>query len=136
MKHFLCLTALLVAGLATACAGSADPAARVFFTAPADGATVTSTVHVTWGAENFIVEPAGAVKSGAGHLHLMVDTDCVQPGQIVPNDATHLHYGKAQLEAELDLAPGPHTLCLQAADGAHTALAGAGMTHVIKLTVE
>jgi hypothetical protein len=136
MKHSLILFALLVAGLAAACGGAAGPAPRVFFTAPADGSTISGPVHVTFGSENFAVEPAGAVRAGAGHLHIMVNTDCLPAGQVIPNDETHLHFGKAQLEADLDLAPGPHTLCLQAADGAHTALAGDGLTHVIRITVE
>lgn len=126
---------LLAIGLS---AGAAHPAgqARVFFTSPNDGATVSSPVKVTMGAENFVVEPAGKVKAGAGHLHIMVDTDCVAAGQVVPADAAHLHYGKGQLEANLALSPGTHTLCLQAADGAHIALAGAGMTQKITLTVK
>ena len=127
-------SAALLAILLCACA---SPAAtpRVSFTSPADGATVASPVHVTMAAENFIVEPAGAVKGGAGQLHIMVDTACVAPGSVVPSDAQHLHYGKAQLEADLELAPGMHILCLQAADGAHTALAGEGMTQQITITV-
>jgi hypothetical protein len=126
---------LLLVGL-TAGAALAAGQARVFFTSPRDGATVTSPVKVTMGAENFVVEPAGKVKAGAGHLHIMVDTDCVTAGAVVTADATHLHYGKGQLEAELGLSPGTHTLCLQAADGAHIALAGAGMTQKITLTVK
>lgn len=126
---------LLVVGLSTGAAHAAAQA-RVFFTSPRDGATVTSPVKVTMGAENFVVEPAGKVKAGAGHLHIMVDTDCVAAGQVVPADAAHLHYGKGQLEASLALSPGTHTLCLQAADGAHIALAGAGMTQKITLTVK
>jgi hypothetical protein len=66
----------------------------------------------------------------------MVDTDCLAAGQVVPKDDTHLHYGKGQLEAELALPPGLHTLCLQAADGAHIALAGEGMTQRITITVK
>ena len=126
---------LLVAGL-SACATLGAGQARVFFTSPSDRAAVTSPVKVTMSAENFLVEPAGAVKAGAGHLHIMVDTDCVAAGAVVPSDATHLHYGKGQLKAELALSPGTHTLCLQAADGAHIALAGAGMTQKITLTVK
>ena len=120
----------------TACAAPAAQTPRVSFTSPANGATVSSPVHLTWGAENFTVEPAGEVTAGAGHLHVMVDTDCMPAGQIVPKDDTHVHYGQGQLEADLELAPGPHTLCLQAADGAHTALAGEGMTQVINITVK
>ncbi len=109
---------------------------RVFFTAPTDQAVVSSPVKVAMGAEGFIIEPAGAIKAGAGHLHIMVDTDCVAVGTLVPKDATHLHYGKGQMEAEIALSPGPHTLCLQAADGAHIALAGHGMTQKIAITVK
>lgn len=126
---------LLVAGLSARAASGAGQA-RVFFTSPSDGATVTSPVKVTMGVENFLVEPAGPVKAGAGHLHIMVDTECGAAGAVVPADAAHLHYGKGQLEAELALLPGTHTLCLQAADGAHIALAGAGMKQKITLTVK
>ncbi len=135
-RSALALTLLLVLAGLSAYAASAGSQARVFFTSPSDGATVTRPVKITMGAENFIVEPAGPVKAGAGHLHIMVDADCVAAGQVVPSDATHLHYGKGQLEAELALSPGTHTLCLQAADGAHIALAGAGMTQKMTLTVK
>jgi hypothetical protein len=109
---------------------------RVFFTSPADKATVSSPVKATMGAESFTIEPAGEVKPGAGHLHIMVDTDCVAAGQAVPKDDTHLHFGKGQTDAELKLSPGTHTLCLQAGDGAHVAVAGEGMTQKITITVK
>jgi len=38
---------------------------------------------------------------------------------VVPSDATHLHFGKAQTRAVVSLAPGEHTLTLQLADGIH-----------------
>ncbi len=128
----------LIATLALLLAACASPgtAPRVFFVSPADGATVASPVHVTLGTERFTVEPAGAVKPGAGHLHIMVDTACVAAGSVIPKDTQHRHYGQAQLAADLELTPGQHTLCLQAADGAHTALAGDGLTQQIKLTVK
>ena len=126
---------VVLPGLAAG-ASSIAGQARVLFTSPADGVTVSSPVKVTMGAVNLIVEPAGDVKAGAGHLHIMVDTDCLAAGQVVPKDDTHLHYGKGQLEAELVLSPGTHTLCLQAADGAHMALAGEGMTQRMTITVK
>jgi hypothetical protein len=140
MKHkqILKVFALILFVLALAACGSSggdEPEARVFFTNINDGDTVDSPVTVQWSAENFIIEPAGEVKAGAGHLHIMVDADCVATGQIVPADDTHLHYGKAQTEATLELTPGEHTLCLQAADGVHTALAGDGLVQVITITV-
>ena len=84
--------------------------------------------------DNFIVEPASnGVGEGRGHLHIMIDTPCIQARLTVPPDDQHLHFGQAQTTATLDLEPGEHTLCLQAADGSHTALP---LTHEITITVE
>lgn len=98
--------------------------ASVEFVQPTDGASVTSPVQVTMAATNFTIEPAGdgTVKEGSGHFHIMIDSDCVAPGETIPSDDTHQHYGTGATEAELELAPGSHTLCLQAGDAAHTAL--------------
>lgn len=120
--------------IVAACATPAQP--TVNFTQPQNNATVSNPVQVKWAAQNFRVEPAGAVNTGAGHLHVMVDTPCVAAGQVIVNDDTHKHFGKAQMETELSLTPGKHTLCLQAADGAHVALSGAGMTQQISITVQ
>ena len=127
---------LLSACVPVTAPAASPPAPRVYFVEPQAGATVASPVHVVMAAENFTVEPAGEVKPGAGHLHIVVDGECAAPGDAVPKDDTHLHFGKGQLEADLELAPGEHTLCLQAADGAHVALAGDGMTQTIAVTVE
>jgi hypothetical protein len=140
MKHkqILKVFALILFALALAACGSSggdEPEARVFFTNINDGDTVDSPVTVQWSAESFTIEPAGEVKAGAGHLHIMVNADCIASGQIVPADDNHLHYGKAQTEATLELTPGEHTLCLQAANGVHTALAGDGLVQVITITV-
>lgn len=133
MKTFPIIV-LLITALA-ACA-TTPPAPHVNFTEPQNGATVSNPVKLKWAAQNFRVEPAGTVNAGAGHLHVMIDTPCVAAGQVVANDDTHKHFGKAQMETELTLAPGKHTLCLQAADGAHVALSGAGMTQQISITVQ
>lgn len=112
------------------------PVSRIYFTSPTDGATVSSPVQVVMSGEFFTVEPAGTIHPGAGHLHILVDNDCITPGQVIPKDETHLHFGAGQLTAELELAPGEHMLCLQAADGAHFALPGEGMVETITITVE
>ena len=111
-------------------ASSASP--QVSFTSPADGATVKSPVTVTMTASNFTIEPAGDVHAGAGHFHVMVDVGCVAPGTVIPKDDAHVHLGKAQLSTDIVLAPGPHKLCLQVGDGAHTAL---DITDEIAITV-
>lgn len=131
----LVLVGLMLAG----CGGSgavAGPTPRVFFVEVKDGATVSSPVQVKMGAENFTIEPAGQVRTGAGHLHIMVDADCLPAGQTVPKDDNHLHYGNGQMEANLELEPGTHRLCLQAADGAHVALPGDGLKQQITITVK
>ncbi|HEX4946770.1 MAG TPA: DUF4399 domain-containing protein [Blastocatellia bacterium] len=132
---FAWMLLLLWAGL-SACSSPDPNQPRVFFTSPSNGATVTSPVKVTMDAANFIIEPAGTVRPGAGHLHIMIDTDCMPVGQMVPKDDTHRHFGQGEKQAELTLSPGTHTLCLQATDGAHVALPGEGMTQKITVTVK
>ena len=134
LKIFALILFILVLA-ACSSSGGDEPEARVFFTNINHGDTVDSPVTVQWSAENFTIEPAGEVKASAGHLHIMVDADCVAAGQIVPADDNHLHYGKAQTEATLELTPGVHTLCLQASDGIHTALTGDGLVQVVRITV-
>ena len=130
------VAAVILAGCGAAGTGSGSTAPRVTFEEPKDGQTVSSLVKVKLHVDNFTVEPAGPVKAGHGHLHITVDTDCVVAGQVIPKDDRHIHYGKGQTEADLQLAPGQHRLCLQAADGAHVALGGDGMRQSITITVE
>ncbi len=127
--------ATLVLGLGVVAASCAsNDSSRVFFIEPADGATVSSPVSVVMGVQDFVVEPAtNGVTEGHGHLHIMVDTPCVEPRLIVPPDAQHLHFGKGQLATEIELGTGEHFLCLQAADGNHTALrATQGITITVR----
>lgn len=110
------------AAVTTSSVLAGEDEAVVRFAEPLDGATVASPVKVRMEATDFTIEPAGEVREGAGHFHIVVDAECVAVGEVVPSDPTHLHYGKAQTEAEVPLAPGRHTLCLQVGDGAHSAL--------------
>ena len=89
-----------------------SPDARVFFVAPADGATVVGplvdgkvAVHVEMGAENLRVMRAGELAEGAGHHHIIIDGDGVPRGEAVPATPTHIHYGLAQTEAEANKPP-------------------------------
>ncbi len=56
-------------------------------------------------------------------------------GEVIPADDKHLHFGKGQSEAEVKLTPGPHTLTLQFADGAHRSY-GPELSKTIKITVK
>ena len=107
------------AAAAAPAADSGFSSARVFIVSPADGETLTSPVTVVFGVENFRVAPAGTFEAGTGHHHLLIDTDLPPLNQPIPADANHLHFGKAQTEATIELAPGPHTLQLVLGDGYH-----------------
>jgi hypothetical protein len=104
----------------------APPGSKVFFIEPTDGAEVKGPLvdgkvplKVKMGVEGIALEPAGAQKQGSGHHHIIVDGEFIAMGTVVPKDETHLHYGQAQSEADIALAPGDHTLTMQFADGAH-----------------
>ncbi|MFT4976887.1 MAG: hypothetical protein ACI8S6_002792 [Myxococcota bacterium] len=115
---------------------SAVPAgARVFFVSPAAGAEVSSPVKVQMGVEGMMVNPAGELKAGTGHHHIIVDSGGVAAGVAVPADETHIHYGKGQTETELELSPGEHTLTLQFANGVHQSY-GPQLSNSIQITVK
>lgn len=106
--------------------------ASASFTAPESGATVARRFTVAMAADGIDIEPAGEVRDGAGHFHVIVDAGCVEPGEVIPGDAQHLHFGDGSMTGELDLPAGSHTLCLQLGDGVHTAL---DLTHVVTVVV-
>lgn len=108
----------------------------VFIVSPQDGATVRSPVTVEMAARGVQVEPAGNVRPGAGHMHLLIDTDFAPSGEFIIADEQHLHLGRGELTTTLELEPGEHTLRLQFADGAHIALGGDQYRHQISVTVE
>ena len=110
-----------------------SPAVR--FAQPDDGATVSSPFEVVMEATGLVVEPSGEVNDGAGHFHILVDTDFVAAGEVIPTNEKHLHYGKGQTTVSLELSPGEHTLRLQFADGAHTALEGEQFQDTISVIV-
>lgn len=61
--------------------------------------------------------PASA---GTGHFHLLIDApESYEEGVAIPFDDTHLHYGKAQVQADVPLSSGSHTLTLQFANAVH-----------------
>ncbi len=110
--------------------------AAVHFVEPLNGAIVSPTFDVKMAATNLTVEPAGEIHPNAGHMHILVDTDFVAPGNVMINDAHHLHFGKGQLTTTLALGPGVHILHLQFANGAHVALDGIQYRDTITVTVK
>ncbi|PJF39983.1 MAG: DUF4399 domain-containing protein [Chloroflexi bacterium] len=110
---------------------------QVMFVGLEDGATVTSPVSLQWAAAGLVVEPAGQVlREDGGHLHVLINEDFVEAGEVIPNDETHRHFGGGQLGTELELEPGTYTLRLQMANGAHIAMDGEQYRDEVEITVE
>ncbi|MDQ2639596.1 MAG: DUF4399 domain-containing protein [Pseudomonadota bacterium] len=97
----------------------APAGAKVFIVSPKDGETVTTPVKVVFGISGMGLAPAGEKNDNAGHHHLLVDTDLPDPSLPIPADDKHVHFGKAQTEGEVALAPGHHTLQLVLGDYLH-----------------
>ena len=108
---------------------------QVFFKWPKDGSTVASPVFIDMGLEGMIVEPAGKVKSGYGHHHLLINQKFWPEGSVIPTSDTTLHYGKGQTDTSIELDPGTYILSLQFADGVHASY-GEKMSATIKINVE
>ena len=112
-----------------------SPQQSVFFVEPKDGATVSSPFKVVFGVKGMAVEPAGDIKPNSGHHHLLINLDAMKAGDAIPVDDTHLHFGKAQTETEVNLPPGNYLLTLQYANGAHVSY-GPPMSASIRVTVK
>jgi len=109
------VTLLVVIG----CGKKETPKGKVFFSEPKDGAVINGPVKVVMGMEGMEIKPAGEVVEGTGHHHILINKDFMPPGQVIPTDDDHRHFGKGQTEAVLDLPPGDYKLTLQFADGLH-----------------
>lgn len=102
---------------------------------PTDGATVSSPFRVRFVVVGMTVAPAGEVAPNSGHHHLLIGTGPVSAGEIVPSDATHLHFVDGQSDVQVSLSPGLHKLTAQFADGAHRSY-GPGMSQTITVMVK
>lgn len=117
-----------------AIAAEASPKQRVTFLEPKNGDKVSPKFKVKMGVDGYSIAPLGTMTKNTGHHHIIVDGGPVEMGTVVPTDKTHIHFGKGQTETELELAPGPHKLTLQFADGAHRSY-GPGMSETISIEV-
>lgn len=124
MKSFMSravLTGLLLGtSMLAAAATPAPKGAEVFIVSPKDGDTVPQEFKVRFGVKGIALAPAGDVTKNTGHHHLLIDVDKLPAaGAPIPTDANHMHFGKAQTEATIKLAPGKHTLQLELGDLGH-----------------
>ena len=99
---------------------SAAPSAKVFIISPKDGAEVSSPFEVVFGLQGMGIAPAGINFPNTGHHHLLIDLDKLPDLKSgIPADAQHLHFGKGQTQATIELDPGEHTLQLLLGDWMH-----------------
>ena len=145
MKSFISRTALaslllgasMFAGAAEIPRTPAPAGAQVSIVSPEDGATVDKTFKVKFGIEGMALAPAGDQTPNTGHHHLLIDVDQLPAENLpIPMDANHLHFGKAQTETEVTLAPGKHTLQLELADKNHVPFKPVIVSKKITVTVK
>lgn len=117
------MAALGTVALAAPAPGDGAPAdAKVYFVGLKDGDVVPPKLHLKFGLDKMTVRRAGEdiFDRRSGHHHLLVDQGPVPKGHIIMFGDDTIHYGQGQTEADITLKPGPHSLTLQFADGAHS----------------
>lgn len=107
----------------------------VFFKNINNGDTLTSPVMVQMGVIGMEIEPAGAIKEGFGHHHILINQTSWTEGNVIPMSDSTLHFGKGQEETALTLEPGTYTIALQFADGVHASY-GESMATAIEIIVQ
>ena len=94
--------------------------ASLYIISPKDGATVSGPFWCIFGLRGMGISHAGDQFPNSGHHHLLIDVDePLNPGEPIPQDKKHLHYGAGQTEALIELSPGQHTLQLVFGDAKH-----------------
>ncbi|MGL4882444.1 MAG: DUF4399 domain-containing protein [Waterburya sp.] len=87
--------------------------AQAYILEPVDGAVVPETFTVKFGLSGMDLVPAGVEQDNSGHHHLLIDQpELPDLSTSLPSTEQIRHFGKAQTETELTLAPGEHTLQL------------------------
>ena len=108
-------------GMTVATAAEPAPAgAREYIIWPKNGQVIKGGVFwLRMGLSQAGIAPAGVHKEGTGHHHLLIDTELPPPGEPIPNNRNHLHFGGGQTEVKIELPPGRHTLQLILGDADH-----------------
>jgi hypothetical protein len=99
-----------------------------------DGDVVSSPFKVKFAVTGMSLAPAGDSTVNTGHHHLLINTEGIPTGELVPADEKHIHFGKAQTETEVTLKSGNYRLTLQFANGLHQSY-GEVMRKSIQITV-
>jgi hypothetical protein len=102
---------LLIFVLCSSLASSSEN--KLYFIEPKDGATVNGPIKIVFGLSGMGVAPAGIDFPNTGHHHLLVDLENLPDlSKPIPANKNHIHFGKGQTEAILELPKGKRTLQL------------------------
>ena len=107
----------------------------VDFIEPKNGDVLSSPFKVRFLVTGMEIRPAGDLSENTGHHHLIINSESIQAGNVVPADEKHIHFGKGQTETTVDLPKGRHRLTLQFANGLHQSY-GEQMSKSIEIVVE
>jgi len=117
---FAVIGTLLLAGHPHAQTQPPPEGAKVYIIWPGDGQVIRrGKFWLRMGLSGAGVAPAGIDKPNTGHHHVLIDTELPPLDREIPNDKNHLHFGRGQTEARIELPPGRHTLQLLFADANH-----------------
>lgn len=123
MIRYLTIFLVLAFGCVKNCSDGKKIVPRVFFIEPVDDQKVKNPINVVFGVEGINVRPAleDINDKNSGHHHLLIDhpTGYIDKGMVIPFDDHHMHFGKGETKATINLPPGHHKLSLQFADGGH-----------------
>lgn len=121
MKSCIMAFALLVGAAPMGMAVEpSPPGARLYIVWPKDGTVIKGgKFWLRMGLRGMGVAPAGVKVAGTGHHHVIVDSELPPMDEPIPNDTNHLHFGKGQTEARMELPKGRHTLQLLLGDADH-----------------
>lgn len=96
------------------------PDSRAYIVWPKNGTVIKGgKFWLRMGLKGMGIAPAGVEVAGTGHHHVIVDSELPAFSEPIPNDPNHLHFGKGQSEARIELPKGTHTLQLLFGDTGH-----------------
>jgi hypothetical protein len=132
---FLVTAGVLASSACTPPPTPVDATSRIYFRAPLDNAVVPPTFDVVFGLRDYGVAPAGVELPNTGHFHILIDVEPPAPGEMIPTDSLHRHFGGGQIETRLTLAPGSYTLRLVLADHLHRVIGPELVSEPVRVTV-
>ena len=119
-RPLLSLLIVATAFISPALAEPSPEGAKVYIVWPSNGTVIKGgKFWLRMGLKGMGVAPAGVEFAGTGHHHVIIDSELPTMDEAIPNDANHLHFGKGQSEARIELPKGKHTIQLLFADSGH-----------------